>query len=91
MHGLLEVELNHFLKHAAMVAEQNARNAINKVERVKASANRSLDLAIAVRKRAQILMENADLATYRAAMAVKIFEAVQRGESSDCAATVTFD
>lgn len=74
---------------AAMVAERDAteeQNAMHRVEEAKASANRCVELAIESRRRAQLLMNNADLATYRAAMALKIAEGAQVCESLDAAA-----
>jgi hypothetical protein len=56
---------------------------MQKVEEANASANNYMDLAIRKRKRAQFLMENADLATYRAMMAIRIAEAARVGESPD--------
>ena len=68
----------------AFVAEQDAveeKNAILKVEQAKVSANESKELAIQKRRRAQSLMENADLAIYKATMLLRIAEAAQAGES----------
>lgn len=73
-----------FLK--VMAAEQDAeeqQNAVLKVEEAKAAANRSEGLAVLKRQRAQQLMENADLASYKAAMALKIAELAQIAESTD--------
>ncbi|KAM3733006.1 hypothetical protein ACB098_11G102100 [Castanea mollissima] len=72
----------------AMAAEQDAleeKNAMLKVDEANASANRSVEFAILKRKRAQFLMENADLATYRAMMAIRIAEAARVAESPDAA------
>ncbi|PIN11149.1 hypothetical protein CDL12_16256 [Handroanthus impetiginosus] len=64
----------------AIAAEREAmeqqKNA-HKVQEAKAVADRSEELAILKRQRAQMLMENADLATYKATMALKIAEAAQ--------------
>ena len=71
---------------AVMAAEQDAeeqQNAVLKVEEAKAAANRSEGLAVLKRQRAQQLMENADLASYKAAMALKIAELAQIAESTD--------
>jgi len=71
-----------------MAAEQGAleeKNAMLKVQEANASANRSVEFAILKRKRAQLLMENADLATYRAMMAIRIAEAARVAESPDAA------
>lgn len=70
----------------AMAVEQDAQeqqNAVLKVEEAKAAAKRSEGLAVLKRQRAQQLMENADLATYKAAMALKIAELAQIAESTD--------
>lgn len=53
--------------------EQN----LHKLQEAKAAAERSEDLAIQKRQRAQMLMENADLATYKALMALRIAETGQ--------------
>lgn len=47
------------------------------VEEANAIATRYSDLATHLRKRAQALMENADMATYKAAIAVKIAQAAK--------------
>lgn len=73
----------------AMAAERNTaeeQNAMHKVEEAKALANRSVELAVQRRQRAQLLMNNADLATYRATMALRIAEWALVCESSDAAA-----
>lgn len=78
----------------AMAAEQDAlqeQNAVLKVEEAKAAADRSVDLAIRKRQRAQVLMQNADLATYKAAMAFRIAEAAQVLGSPDAAAVYVLD
>ncbi|CAK8571160.1 unnamed protein product [Lathyrus sativus] len=61
----------------AFAAEQEAleENAMLRLKEAKASANASMEIAIQKRKRAQALAENADLATYKAAMLIKIAEA----------------
>lgn len=71
-----------------LAAEQNAleeQNAMIKVEEAKASVNRHVELSIVKRQRAQLLMENADLATYKATMALRIADAAQISESPDAA------
>ncbi|GAB4855062.1 hypothetical protein Ancab_023645 [Ancistrocladus abbreviatus] len=68
----------------ALAAEQNAKEeqtALVKVQEARASAKRSAEVAIIKRQRAQFLMGNADLAMYRAAMALNIAEAAQVAES----------
>ena len=69
-----------------MAAQQLAleeKNAMRKIEEAKASANRSMELANQKRKRAQLLMENADMATYKATVIMRIAEAAQVAESTD--------
>ncbi|KAL3838371.1 hypothetical protein ACJIZ3_022962 [Penstemon smallii] len=58
--------------------EQRNNNS-QKVEKAKAVAGRSEGLAVLKRQRAQMLMENADLATYKATIALRIAEAAQNG------------
>lgn len=75
-----------------MAAEQDAleeQNAVLKVKEANASASKSMQLAVSKRQRAQILMGNADLATYRAAMALKIAEAALVANSPDDATAST--
>lgn len=62
-----------------------------KVDEANASANNYMDLAIRKRKRAQFLVENADLATYRAMMAIRIAEAARVGESPDATSSYFLD
>ncbi|MCL7033291.1 hypothetical protein MKW94_011916, partial [Papaver nudicaule] len=64
-------------------AEKQEQDAIRRVEEAKHSARVSVELAVVKRKRAQELMEVADIATYRATLALKIAEAVQHEISSD--------
>ena len=54
-----------------------------KVEKASLSATRSVESAILKRKRAQLLMQNADMATYKAMMALRIAEAARFTESSE--------
>ena len=72
-----------------MATEQDAafdeQNAMLKIQEAKAAVSRSEGLAVLNRRRAQLLVENADLATYRATMALRIAEAAQVAESSDAA------
>lgn len=68
-----------------VVAEKDAlqqQNAVLKVKEAKAAANKSEDLAVRMRQKAQQLMENADLATYKAMMALKIAEAAKIAKST---------
>ena len=53
------------------VEEQNAKL---KVEEARISAKRSVESAVRKRRRAQLLMNNADLATFKAAVALRIAE-----------------
>lgn len=78
----------------AIAAEQDAleeKNALHKIEQAKASAKESKEFAVQKRKRAQSLMENADLAIYKATMLVRIAEAAQAGESVDALAACFLD
>ncbi|XP_030545661.1 uncharacterized protein LOC115751798 isoform X1 [Rhodamnia argentea] len=78
----------------ALAAERDAleeQSALRKVEEAQASADRSLELAIAKRQRAQSLMGNADLAAYRATMALRIAESAQVAGSPDAAAAHFLD
>ncbi|KAJ9159812.1 hypothetical protein P3X46_025281 [Hevea brasiliensis] len=77
-----------------MAAEHDAleeQNAMRKVEAAKTSAKRSVESAILKRRRAQILMENADLAIYKATMALRIAEGAQLVNSTDVAVQHLFD
>lgn len=67
------------------------KNSMLKVKEANASANRSVELAVLKRKRAQFLMENADLATYRAVMAFQISEAARVAESTDATTSYFLD
>ena len=61
-----------------MAAEHNALEeqlAMRNVKVAKASAKRSVETAILKRRRAQVLMENVDLAVYKATVALRIVEA----------------
>ncbi|XP_055823188.1 uncharacterized protein LOC129891746 isoform X2 [Solanum dulcamara] len=62
------------------------QNAVLKVKEAKAAANKSEDLAVKMRHKAQQLMENADLATYKAMMALKIAEAAKIAKSTEAVA-----
>ena len=63
------------------------QNALIRVQEAKAAASRSEGLAIARRQAAQLLMEKADLATYRAAKALRIAEAARVTKSTDAASS----
>ncbi|CAH9116485.1 unnamed protein product [Cuscuta europaea] len=70
---------NNFLQVlAAQRDAEQQQSAILKVKEAKASATRQEGLAVVKRHKAQQLMENADLATYKAMMALRIAEAAAR-------------
>lgn len=72
------------LDFAAIVEERNGHaqpNYVQNSEEAKAVADRSEELAVLKRLRAQKLMENADLATYKAVIALRIAEAAQVTDS----------
>ncbi|TYH87992.1 hypothetical protein ES332_D01G156400v1 [Gossypium tomentosum] len=78
----------------AMAAEHHPlgeENAMVKVEEARASAARSVELAILKRQQAQLLMQNADMATYKAVMAPRIAEAARFIKSSDVSVAQLFD
>ncbi|KAG2669389.1 hypothetical protein I3760_14G032500 [Carya illinoinensis] len=78
----------------AMVTERDTleeKNATIKVKEANALANRSVEYAALKRKRTQFLMENADLATYKAMMALRIAEAARVAESPDATASYFLD
>lgn len=61
-------------------------------EEAKASANLKTEIAtISTSKKAQILMENADVATYKATIAVRIADAAKVGELTKAAAAHFLD
>lgn len=73
----------------AIAAEQDAlqqKNNVHKLQEAKVAANKYEDLASQKRQRAQMLMENADLATYKAMMALRIAEAAEADETPERAA-----
>jgi len=78
---------------SAFAAEQDAmeENAMLRIEEAKANANMSMELAIHKRRRAQSLAQNADLATYKATMLIRIAEAALGAESVDDAAAYFLD
>ncbi|CAN8237281.1 unnamed protein product [Cochlearia groenlandica] len=86
--------LNGKAKHLSLVAvkavEQEAseeQNFLLRVEEAKAKAfaDTSTEIAIAKRRRAQVLAENADLAVYKAMIALRIAEAIKAAEPSEVA------
>ncbi|XP_050210101.1 uncharacterized protein LOC126660580 [Mercurialis annua] len=77
-----------------MAAQHDAfeeQNALRKVEAAKASAKDSTEVAIVKRRQAQMLMENADLAVYRATMATRIAEAACLPTETDISETLLLD
>ncbi|KAL0874885.1 hypothetical protein Bca101_024590 [Brassica carinata] len=69
-------------------AEEEAleeQNVIRQVEEAKAFADATMEIAVARRRRAQVLGENADLAVYKATMARKIAETKKAAEPSEVA------
>lgn len=75
-------KLQTFLQ--GMAAERDTvdeQKNILKVQEAGAAANRSDDVALRKRKRAQLLMEVADKVTYKATMALRISEALGQGHS----------
>lgn len=73
----------------AIDAEKDAlqqQKAVLKVKEAKAAANKSEDLAVRMRQKAQQLMENADLATYKAMMALRIAEAAKIAKCTEAVA-----
>ncbi|KAK8546206.1 hypothetical protein V6N12_027002 [Hibiscus sabdariffa] len=74
-------------KYAALAAEHDA---MAKVEEARVSATRSVESAILKRQRAQLLMQNADMAAYKAMIALRIAEAALFTKSSDVALSFLF-
>ncbi|XP_073305945.1 uncharacterized protein [Primulina huaijiensis] len=73
-----------------MVAERDTsehKNNLLKLQEARAIADRSELSAILKRQRAQILMENADLTTYKAIMALRIAEAAEIVEAPGAVAS----
>lgn len=68
---------------SAIAAEHDSLEeaAVRRMEEAKASVNKSMEIAIEKRKRAQALAENADLATYKATMLIRIAEAAVASEA----------
>lgn len=69
-------------------AEPEEQNDFLRVEEAKVFADTTMETAIAKRRRAQVLAENADLAVYKAMMALRIAEAIKLAESSEVATTL---
>lgn len=67
------------------------QNAALRLEEANASLKKSVESAILKRQRAQLLMNNADLAAYKATMAIRIAEAALVSDSPDSAAALILD
>ncbi|KAH6801649.1 hypothetical protein C2S51_033095 [Perilla frutescens var. frutescens] len=67
---------------AAEGAGLGPKNSVNDLQEAKDAAGKYEGLATLKRQRAQMLMENADLATYKATMAVRIAEAAAQVEEA---------
>lgn len=78
----------------AIAAEKEAlheQNATLNIEEAKVCAKKSAEEAVSKRKRAQLLMEIADLATYKATLALRIAEAARVVELPDVATVYFLD
>ncbi|KAG0490174.1 hypothetical protein HPP92_007037 [Vanilla planifolia] len=70
-------DLMHSHCSRAAKAKDIAREeALRKVREAQEAWERSVEVAVPLRQRAQLLMENADLAAYKSAMALRIAEAI---------------
>ncbi|KAK6144888.1 hypothetical protein DH2020_021708 [Rehmannia glutinosa] len=81
---LLQATIDYDFPITAIAAERDAleqQNNVHKLQEAKAAADRFEGLAILKRQKAQMLMANADLATYKAIMALRIAEAAQNTEA----------
>ncbi|KAK6144898.1 hypothetical protein DH2020_021718 [Rehmannia glutinosa] len=77
---LLQATIDYDFPITAIAAERDAleqQNNVHKLQQARAAADRFEGLAILKRQKAQMLMANADLATYKAIMALRIAEAAQ--------------
>ncbi|GLT88771.1 hypothetical protein SLE2022_067820 [Rubroshorea leprosula] len=77
----------------AVAVEEDAveeQNALQQVEQARVSANRSMESAVEKRQRVQLLMENANMATYKAMVALRIAEAARVVVFSDAANAIPF-
>lgn len=63
--------------------EPEEQNDYLRMEEAKVFADRTMETAIAKRRRAQVLAENADLAVYKAMVALRIAEAIKEAESRE--------
>ncbi|CAN8298055.1 unnamed protein product [Cochlearia groenlandica] len=77
---------------AVKAAEEEEEQSFSlRMEEAKALADTTMEIAIASRRRAQVLAENADLAVYKAMMALRIAETIKAtSESSEVATTSLF-
>ncbi|PON46402.1 Enhancer of polycomb protein [Parasponia andersonii] len=71
------------------IAEEQAAKL--RAEEAEVSVNKSVESAVQKRQRAQLLMDSADLATYKATMAIRIAEAALVSDSPDSAAAYLLD
>ncbi|KAL1201436.1 hypothetical protein V5N11_002642 [Cardamine amara subsp. amara] len=69
-------------------AEPEEQNDFLRMEEAKVYADTTMETAIGKRRRAQVLAENADLAVYKAKMALRIAETIKLAESSEVATTL---
>ncbi|XP_010243526.1 PREDICTED: uncharacterized protein LOC104587561 [Nelumbo nucifera] len=69
----------------ALAAEHDTMAAIRRVHEAEGSARRSLEVAVAKRQKAQMLMDIADLAVYKATVALKIADTARIAEPQDAA------
>lgn len=67
------------------------QNATLRLEEAEVSVKSSVEVAVHKRQRAQLLMNNADLATYKATMAIRIADAALVSDSPDSAAAYLLD
>lgn len=74
-----------------MAEEQDVMQEAYKVEEAKAASNIAMDLATRKRERAQMLLQNSELSTYKAVMAVHIAEAAEAVGSTEDVADLLLD
>jgi len=70
---------------------QAHQEAVRRVQEAEAAASRAAETATQIRTRAQLLMSNADLAAYKAAMALRIAEAIRVSSSSSLTGSPDLD
>lgn len=73
-----------------MLNDEESTKATIKLHETQEAAKRSVEASIVKRQQAQLLMEAADLAVYRATMALRIAEARAAGGSVDLVTVPTF-